>query len=84
MNGVGKPFRGGIDEFRQYLNRNGLNLIDSTANDDSNDFVVLKTIRSMSVAELRMPFRSNYVLVDSDAKKKFDNAHDKVQAWTDS
>lgn len=84
MNGVGKTYRGGIDEFHAYLNRNGLNLIDTTADDDSNDFVVLKTIRSISVAELRMPFRSNYVLVDSDEKRKFDNANDKVQAWTDS
>ena len=80
MNGVGKTYRGGINEFRAYLDRNGVNLIDSAADDDSNDFVVLKTIRSMSDAELRMPFRSNYVLVDSDAKRKFDNANDKAQA----
>mmetsp|Transcript_7699 Transcript_7699/g.10921 ORF Transcript_7699/g.10921 Transcript_7699/m.10921 type:complete len:218 (+) Transcript_7699:275-928(+) len=43
-------------------------------------------ISSLTDAELKQPFATNYVLEACDAEKKFDNVNcnEKVQAWTDT
>lgn len=82
-----KIFRGRSKDLAEYLIRNSVNLIDRSDMSDTNDGLVLFTdISSLTDAELKQPFATNYFLqaCGADAQMKFKNANDKDQAWTDS
>ena len=63
----------------EYLSRNNVNLVDNTADADSNER--LRWCRDYSQCPSAL---HKYLIVASNTKNRLDNANDKVQAWTES